>query len=195
MVPPPVETEEQRTMNEEVDGAEEGVEKGKAVEGILPFASDSRATTTLRKRFDGMKSGELRDIKVLDLSMWTLTAKDAGEIVRACHGGLVDLTIAVLMQDGWWPALVSALKTTTAELEGIEIVGVPAGGETATPELSSMFFRQQEDIEDLNKSCPKLSRFEMSILRAKSLGRSVWIHDVASGRWKQAGWRDQEQAS
>lgn len=119
------------------DGKEE---KSGVVGGVLPYASDSRATRATEERFGKFDTDPkaLAGLKVLNLALWTLTVKDVKEIlgrIRASvegdenHTGLIDLTLSVLMADNWVQDLADALKESgpaVRSLEGIEIVGVPS---------------------------------------------------------------------
>lgn len=117
--------------------SKEGKKDGKdeLAGGILPFASDSRATKALLRRFEGMKKGELGELRVLNVNMWTLTVEDVKELLAAITSaggevatGLIDLTMSVLMTNSWFSELAEVLKVSpaTRRLEGLEIVGVPS---------------------------------------------------------------------
>jgi hypothetical protein len=107
-----------------------------AVGGVLPFANDSRATVELKQRFASLDEGALSSsIKVLNLSLWTLSVADIKAILArlapkkgSAGTGLIDLTLAVLMSDNWVHDLAEALAASgaTSNLEGLEIVGVPS---------------------------------------------------------------------
>lgn len=186
-------------------------EKEKVAEGVLPFASDGRAPTAVRKRFETMSTadGQLRSLKVLNLGMWTLRAPEVAEVVYACAGGgggtsLVDLTISVLLEDGWADKLAEALqehksngKDIASALEGIEVIGVPdraAGNEdegeevedenenenendTAAKATHDLKVISQAEVERIAAACPKLGKFGMSILKVKSAPNVVFMKE------------------
>ncbi|KIW15361.1 hypothetical protein PV08_05407 [Exophiala spinifera] len=187
----------------------------KMPEGVLPFASDGRAATAIRKRFETASAGgALTSIKVLNLGMFSLRPVEVGEIVYACAGGagadangatgtgLVDLTVAVLLEDGWADDLVAGLgyNGVGRALEGIEIVGVPGAKAEAgiivdkTEEVDKEQRQSNDnggrtgiklidlaDVEKLAKSCPKLGKVGMSILKVKSAPDVVFVKKEDGG--------------
>ena len=135
--------------------------------GILPYASDSRATSALKRRFAALKGGQLASLKVLNLNMWTLTLADLKDILASLEPaeansqstatGLIDLTIALLLAPNWLTDLASLLATSPATnntLHSIEIVGVPlldkqggtASGPTKTDEQIDNIMDKGEDV-------------------------------------------------
>ena len=100
----------------------------------MPYASDSRATKAVVGKIKGLKEADLADLKVLNLSLWTLTPKDVGEVLKKIKPGeggtgIIDLTVAVLMSEGWVQQLADAFAAApeaVKNLEALEIVGVPS---------------------------------------------------------------------
>jgi len=185
---------------EESEGAAEGEgdkkdkEKEKMPEGVLPFASDGRAPAAVKKRFEKLSTGALRSVKVLNLGMFSLRPVEVGELVYACAGGgeagLVDLTVAVLLEENWAQDLVKGFgyKEVGGALEGIEIVGVPdragtKGGEGEEDWQQGIELVKQEDVERLAKACPKLGKVGMSILKVRSAPNVVYLKEEEDG-WK-----------
>ena len=185
----------------EATGKEPGREAGKKEtqnEGILPFAVDSRASEGLRKRFKGVSKGSLGRLKMLDVSLWTLRASDIADILNSCTGrtengeGMVDMTISILMEEGWVDRLAEALSLTGKSIEGIEIIGVPTESteiSAVNPSGKSSVYQeftllQQKDLEALSSVCLGLRRLAMSVLRAKSFGRVEWIR-IEEGSWEE----------
>lgn len=180
------------------DGSTEAGEKEKQIEGILPFAVDSRASEGLRKRFKGASKGSLVDLKMLDLSLWTLRPGDIADILNACTGesqtggGMVDMTLSVLMEDGWLKRLAEALSLRGRSIEGLEIIGIPSDPKemrVAAQNGKSLGKQDvavlgQQDLEELSAVCSSLSRLTMSILRAKSFGRVAWTK-IEHGSWEE----------
>jgi hypothetical protein len=194
-------------LEEEESGGTEGTEvemregdksnkkkKEKMPEGVLPFASDGRAPAAMKKRFEKLSTpeGPLRSVKVLNLGMFSLRPVEVGEIVYACAGGggheagLVDLTVAVLLEENWAEDLVKGFgyKEVGGALEGIEIVGVPdrtSKGTEAEAEADwqqgSIELVKQEDVERLEKACPKLGKVGMSILKVRSAPNVVYLKE------------------
>jgi hypothetical protein len=163
----------------------------KIAEGILPFASDGRASTALRKRFEGLSTGALRSVKVLNLGMYALRPVEVGEVVYSCAGGgdpgLVDLTVSVLLEDGWVDELVRGLeyKGVGASLEGIEVVGVPSRAQKGDDSESKLGLTvvEKTDVEKLAATaCPKLGKFGMSILKVKSAPHLLFMKE--EGSWE-----------
>jgi len=178
--------------------SEEAGKTEKQNEGILPFAVDSRASEGLRKRFKGVSRGSLGKLKMLDLTLWTLRSNDVAQILNSCTGeqdtsdGIVELTLSVLMEDGWLQKLAEALSLTGKSIEGIEIIGVPShpkemraaaqnGKSEGTPTVALL---EQPDLEELSAVCPNLSRLTMTILRAKRFGGVAWTK-VKEGSWEE----------
>lgn len=171
-------------VDELAEGGKQDKEE-KVAEGILPFASDGRAPTALKKRFKDL--GSLQSLKVLNLGMWALRPADLGEILSAC-AGLADLTASVLLEDNWVDELIKAFEheEVGADLEGIEVIGVPdkavEEGEDWKQGLSGTLVTQA-DVEKLNKACPRLGKFGMSILKVKSAPSVLFFYD--QGVWAQ----------
>ena len=180
-------------MQDELD-RESGVKSG-AASGVLPFANDSRASVALKKRFEMMSGGELKELRVLNLSMWTLTAEEVAQVLYGCAkgveggdgGGLIDLTISVLMEEGWVQALVEGVGGSGAAktLEGIEVVGVPAKAKEEGEDWKSGegLIDDKSKVEELGKACAKLGRLEMSILKARKAGGVQWLRE-RGGHWQ-----------
>lgn len=190
--PPPEAKEGQESLEDPANLDDKGeLFDNKRPEGILPFQVNSRATDTLVKRFAHLStSKDLAGLKMLNLSMWTLRPGQVGEVLESCAAGsggeLADLCISVSMDDGWWEELLKSLKGKSGELEGLEIVGVPSdeGKDMVSGNLAEDVFGKTKDHENLRLACPKLTKVEMSILRAASFGKVEWALDEASGTWK-----------
>jgi len=195
--PPPAE-EGQEALEDPANLDEQGeLIDNKRPEGILPFQVNSRASLALRKRFEQLSTGKkLADLKMLNLSMWTLRPEEVGEVLYSCaadgNGSLADLCVSVSMEAeqgglklGWWDGLLKSLTGKSQELESLEIVGVPSDDhkDIETSKLAEEVFEKTKDTEKLRLACPNLVKFEMSILRARSFGRVDWIFDVDSGKW------------
>lgn len=170
--------------------AEDGQkEPEKLVEGILPFASDGRAPTALRKRFENQSyEGQMKTLKVLNLGMFSLRPAEVGEVVYACAGGqdagLVDLTVSILLEDDWVDKLAEGLayKNVAAALEGIELIGVPDKAKEAGEDWKSgLAVANKAEVERLAAGCPKLGKFGMSILKVKSAPNVVFLKE--DGSW------------
>ncbi|KAJ9660167.1 hypothetical protein H2198_002673 [Neophaeococcomyces mojaviensis] len=195
--PPPAENEDAVTRMQPEDGDEEGLLK--AGDGILPFASDGRPSVALRKRFEALSAGEsasgagarekreLLNLRVLNLSMYSLRAVEVGEAVYAAAkgqgttegGGLVDLTVSVMLEEGWFGTLVEGLGRSGVgeSLEGIEIVGVPTSklsNENEDLDAEKLLVQSEATVQKLAKVCGKLNRFEMSVLKSRKIGSVVW---------------------
>lgn len=175
--------------------------KKEVASGILPFANDSRATVALKRQVSESPEGELTSLKVLNLSLWTLTTRDLDRVLSKIHPvssssvgagaaqpetGLVDLTISLLLDDNWLTSLISLLsKQATAQtLMGLEIVGVPSKptteGEDWASNISAALLdeAQRDKVQELGKACPKLVKIEMSILKAKKAGSVLWMREA-----------------
>ena len=165
--------------------------------GVLPFASDGRTVQALRSRFEKLPGGDLGGIKGLDLSMYALSTQDVGHILYSCGSeidgarstSLITLTISVLMdQKGWFESVVAEMKGKTPELQALEIIGVPTGaaGEQQMKEQESLAVEVSGVLSQsgnkLREACPKLGRFQMSILRAKVVERAIW--NAQKSEWK-----------
>ena len=176
----------------------EASEKGTQNEGILPFAVDSRASEGLRKKFKGVSKGSLGNLKMLDLSLWTLRANEVADVLNSCTGKtedgecMIDITISILMEEGWVERLAEAISLTGKSIEGIEIVGVPSESTKMSalsrterglvrPEFTLL---QQNDLEALSSVCLGLRRLTMSVLRARSFGRVEWSR-IEEGSWEE----------
>ena len=172
--------------------------KGKELEGVLPFAVDSRASESLRKKFAVESTGSLHRLKMLDLSLWTLRPLEVGAILKSCSEQqgrstkIVDLTVSLLMEDSWWSKFVEAIGTAGGSLEGLEIVGVPSETEEMraavqngrSKEASEVALLGRQDLEWLATACSSLTQLTMSILRAKSFGRISW-KKLGEGSWEE----------
>jgi hypothetical protein len=173
------------------DGNGDGDDKAEQIEGILPFAVDSRASESLRKKFS-TSTISLRELKMLDLSLWTLRSAEVGAILKSGgsgeqgrSGNIVDLTVSVLMEDGWWSKLVDAVGAAGGFLEGLEVIGVPSDTEEMRAAVQNgkseggpkVAILGKHDLEALATACPSLSRMTMTILRARSFGRISWTKD------------------
>ena len=102
-------------------------------------------------------------------------------------GGLIDLTISVLMEEGWVQALVEGVGGSGAAktLEGIEVVGVPAKAKEEGEDWKSGegLIDDKSKVEELGKACAKLGRLEMSILKARKAGGVQWLRE-RGGHWQ-----------
>ncbi|EXJ92424.1 hypothetical protein A1O3_00975 [Capronia epimyces CBS 606.96] len=205
------ETETAKAEEERPDGDKEK-EKEKVAEGILPFASDGRAPTALKKRFEHLRTESLQSVKVLNLGMWSLRPVEVGEILYACAGGgkagLADLTVSILLEDNWFEEFIKGFirhKGIGAELEGVEVIGAPdrakregegkdenedeAKGadrdedENEKGRTHGLSLVRQADVEKLGQICPKLAKFGMSILKVKSAPHLLFFKD--QGGWTQ----------
>ncbi|KIW88782.1 uncharacterized protein Z519_10829 [Cladophialophora bantiana CBS 173.52] len=164
-------------------------EKEKINEGILPFASDGRAPTAVRKRFESMSyGGQLKSLKILNLGMWSLRPTEVGEVVYACAGGeqagLVDITVSILLEDDWPNKLAEGLQHQGAAsvLEGIEVIGVPdKAKEEGEDWKSGLTVAKLADVEKIAAGCPKLGKFGMSILKVKAAPNVVFLKE--GGSW------------
>jgi hypothetical protein len=178
---------------------DEGDDKEKQIEGILPFAVDSRASESLRKKFS-TSTISLRELKMLDLSLWTLRSAEVGAILksggsgeRGSSGKIADLTVSVLMEDGWWSKLLDAVGAAGDSLEGIEVIGVPSDTKEMRAAVqngkseggSEVALLGKHDLEALAAVCPSLSRLTMTILRARSFGRISWTK-IEKGSWEES---------
>lgn len=159
--------------------------------GILPFATDGRAPTALRKRFESPSAADnLTSLRVLDLSMWTLRAREVGEILQACAGGrpdptLAHLTVSLLLEDGWVDSLLNGLEHghAAAALESLEIVGVPVEAKDAGSNWQqSITLLQLVDLDRLATAAPKLSHLEQNILKVKNSQSAVYVKQ--NGHWE-----------
>jgi hypothetical protein len=162
----------------------------KRPEGILPFPEYGRASSALRKRFEHLSSGkDLAKLRMLNISLWTLRPEEIEHVLYSCSGGgsgeLEDLCVSLLMKRDWWDELLKGLTEKSQALEGLEVVGVPDDdqNEQVSTKLAEDTFEQTRDVEKLRLACPRLVRFEMTILRAKSFGRVEWRFDTHSGKW------------
>jgi hypothetical protein len=161
-------------------------------EGILPFANDGRAPTATRKRFETLShSGMLKSLKVLNLGMWSLRPAEVGEVVYACAGGgapgLADLTVSILLEEGWEDKLAESLnyKGVAGELESIEVVGVPdKAREEGNDWKAGLSAVKKEAVEKIAEGCPRLAKFGMSILKVKT-APNVLFYKVEGEGWKE----------
>ncbi|KAH0844116.1 hypothetical protein AYO21_02130 [Fonsecaea monophora] len=185
------ERQDQLAEDAETAEGEAGKEKKAVNEGILPFASDGRAPTAARKRFESLSSGgQLKSLKILNLAMWSLRPVEVGEVAYACAGGeesgLVDITVSVLLEEGWASKLAEGLqyKGVASVLEGIEIVGVPdKAKEEGEDWKSGLAVASLADVEKIAAGCPKLGKFGMSILKVKSAPNVIFLKE--GGSWVQ----------
>jgi len=169
----------------------EDQEELKAQDGILPFASDGRASLGIRQKFEalgGRKDGGV-GLKVLNLSMYSLRPAEVGEIVNVCATGgvgrLAGLTVSTLLEERWLETLSGELarKDAGKYIESLEIIGVPVtgGDEVADEDVEKLLMKSKEGMEKLAKSCPNVERFEMSILKSRRIGNVVW--EKENGAW------------
>ena len=174
--------------------------KKEVASGILPFANDSRATKALLKHFRGLKSSDLKDLKVLNLSVWTLTVDDLKEILdkiapsssspspkQEDGPGLLDLTISLLLTESWISSFINLTShPALSSLAGLEIVGVPGKpiveGEDWQGGMRLLDQSQKDSVVKLGEACPRLARLEMSILKAKRAGAVLWTREE-TGEW------------
>ena len=186
---PPPEEESEASMQAEKPEDQEDL---KAQDGILPFASDGRASLAVRQKFEALsaRSGEGAGLKVLNLSMFALRPGEVGEIVYACAAGngpngLAGLTVSVLLEEKWLETLIREIAHQDAgsSIESLEIIGVPVVGsdELAAEDVEKLLMKTEEGIKALAKSCGRLERFEMSILKSRRIGNVVW--EKKSGAW------------
>ena len=158
--------------------------------GILPFANDSRATKALLSHFSTLKPDDVAELKVLNLSVWTLTVSDVKEIISKItpssdsdgKTGLIDLTISLLLEPGYHASLIPVLASPALKtLGGIEIIGVPAKpiveGEDWQSGLQILDESRKEIVQEMGEKCPSLGRLEMSILKAKKAGAVLWMRE------------------
>ncbi|OAP59161.1 hypothetical protein AYL99_06459 [Fonsecaea erecta] len=170
--------ERQDELAEAPEGEDGKKDSQKVNEGILPFASDGRAPTAVRKRFEDMShGGQLKSLKILNLGMYTLRPVEVGEVVYACAGGeeaagLVDITVSILLEEDWAAKLAEGLqyKGVAAVLEGIEVIGVPdKAQEEGEDWKAGLAVANLTDVEKIAAGCPKLGKFGMSILKLWSM--------------------------
>lgn len=190
--PPPQDDDVESNLLEDPASLDEngGLIDNKRPEGILPFPEYGRAASALRKRFEQLSAGkDLTKLRMLNTSLWTLRPEEIGHILYSCSGGesgvLEDLCVSVLLKENWWDELLEGLTDRSQNLEGLELVGVPDDDqkEQVSPKLAEDVFEKTKDLEKLRQTCPKLVRFEMTILRAKSFGRVGWKFDSHTGQW------------
>ena len=160
-------------------------------EGVSPFGVDSNASDALRKKIENLSASEgkpLAHLKMLNLSMWTLRPHEVGQVVYACSGGssgqLVDLTVSVLMEGSWWNDLLASLVHKSAQLEGLEVIAVPSSAADANWKGAREALDKNQQVGELRNACPKLVRFEMTILRSKSLGKAEYMYEEDEQKWK-----------
>jgi len=124
------------------------------------------------------------------LAMFALRPHEVGEIVYSCAAGgkgvLGALTVSVLMVEGWWRTLLRVFEGVSEGMESLEIIGVPEdvseNGEGSQTAAKGLLKIDKDDVDALKMVCPKLTTFEMSILRAKSMGKAKWTFE--GGGWK-----------
>ncbi|KEF58547.1 uncharacterized protein A1O9_06473 [Exophiala aquamarina CBS 119918] len=184
----PVTEDELAEATKDADGKET---TEKPAEGVLPFASDGRAPTAVKKRFENLSADDsLSSLRVLNLSMWTLRATDVGNLLYTSAGGgpggLVDLTASILLEEGWFDKLVAGFehKGVGAALEGLEIVGVPVKGKEEGEDWQhgAISLVSQDDLKKLETAAPKLAKFEMNVLKVKSGPNVAFLKDEG-GKW------------
>lgn len=166
----------------------------RARDGILPFASDGRASTALRRKFEalsGYKKAEGLALKVLNLSMFAMRPIEIGEIAYACaavdgSGGLVGLTASILLENAWLETLAKGLGESNAggRIESLEVVGVPAEGgeELVAEDAEKILMKSETKIQELVAVCSRLERFEMTVLKSRRIGSVIW--EKVGGKWK-----------
>ncbi|ETI28261.1 hypothetical protein G647_00710 [Cladophialophora carrionii CBS 160.54] len=180
---------------QEAEADDDGKDKpvGKPNEGVLPFACDGRAPAATRKRFETLShGGELTSLKVLNLGMWSLRPDEVGQVVYACAGGsrspgLADLTVSVLLEDGWVGKLAKGLDQNgvAAELESVEIIGVPDRAEEEGDDWKAgLSVVKKDDVEKIAAGAPKLAKVGMSILKVKT-APNVLFYKVEGEGWKE----------
>ncbi|KAK5938592.1 hypothetical protein PMZ80_008781 [Knufia obscura] len=165
----------------------EDQEELKAQDGILPFASDGRASLAIRRKFEALstrKQGAGTMLKVLNLSMFALRPAEVGEVLYACAAagngdeGVVGLTVSILLEEKWLETLSKELAHHDAgkALESLELTGVPGDSSTevAAEDVEKLLMKSEEGMKSLAKACPKMERFEMTILKSRRIGSVVW---------------------
>lgn len=199
-------------------GREEGEgdgQKGGLSGGVLPYASDSRASKAILERVKSSEEAALAELKVLNLSLWTLSTRDVAEVLKRIKPGeggtgLIDLTLSVLMSDGWVQALADAFAAAPEaikNMEALEIVGVPsiakpegsASGPGKTDEqidnimdkgdvqwasAAGVKLMGLEQAELLGEKCPRLAKVEASILKARKAGIAVFLRSGPGEKWE-----------
>lgn len=188
--PPPSEEDLEAGMRAEKPEDQEDL---KARDGILPFASDGRASAAVRRKFEalsGYKKAEGLALRVLNLSMFAMRPVEIGEIAYACSaidgsGGLVGLTASILLEDAWLETLAKGLSDNNAggTIESLEVVGVPAHGgeELATEDAEKLLMKSESELQVLLAACSRLERFEMTLLKSRGIGSIVW--EKVAGNW------------
>ena len=150
----------------------------KAQDGILPYASDGRASQAIVAKLKALKDAEC---SVLNLTMFAVIVEDICGIVSSLYrsgSGIVDLSVSVLMTEGWYEKLVEGLAGNNAgkSLESLEVVGVPISSkeDTTKEDVSDLMVKDQASVEKLAVVCPQLSKIEMTILKSRRIGAIVW---------------------
>ena len=175
--------------------------KKEVASGILPFANDSRATKALLKHLGSLNGSDLKELKVLNLSVWTLNVNDLKEVLDRISGpsssstsrqegenpGLLDLTVSLLLTDTWIDSFRDLVRhPALSSLTGLEIVGVPGKpiveGEDWQSGMRILDQSEQDTVVKLGEGCPQLMKLEMSILKAKRAGAVLWSREE-KGEW------------
>lgn len=161
--------------------------------GILPFASDGRASAAMRERFTE-SSGKLTEMRVLDLSMYTLKTTELGELIACCKDTtnnnnktqLLNLTVSVLMEEGWFEGLLGQLSGKCPSLEALEVIGVPNVRKDQTGPEKTLAPGQGGATNLVRQTLPALKRLDMNILKAQDIVRLQWVDDPGEngGEWQ-----------
>ncbi|KAK5072226.1 hypothetical protein LTR64_003992 [Lithohypha guttulata] len=164
-----------------------------AQDGILPFASDGRASLAVRRKIEQIsghkKEGAGLNLKVLNLSMFSLRPVEVGEIAYAVaagdgSGGLIGLTVSMLLEKDWFEILLKGLseKGAGSAIESLEIVGVPIESGDGAEDAEKLLMKSEEKIKAFNSECSKLERLEMTVLQSRRIGKVIWTKESES--WK-----------
>ena len=171
----------------------------KAQDGILPFASDGRASHGLRKAFEMASAVQGMSLSVLNLSMYALRVEEVCEVLYAIKssrgeekdGALVGLTVSILLEEGWFERLVDGVGESGLGigLKSVEIVGVPvvespdvkSDVSEAEMQMGKLLIGEEGDVEKLGRCCSELVRFEMSLLKARGVESVLW--EKRDGSW------------
>ena len=174
--------------------------KKEVASGILPFANDSRATKALLKHLGSLNSSDFKELKVLNLSVWTLNVDDLKDVLDRIsepssstsrqegeNPGLLDLTVSLLLTDTWIDSFRDLVRhPALSSLAGLEIVGVPGKpiveGEDWQSGMRILDQSENDTVVKLGEGCPQLRKLEMSILKAKRAGAVLWSR-AEKGEW------------